>query len=195
MKTSKLVSHILRFVDLNTNEQAILAKYTTRSNFNKSDFLLTEGDISNTLFFIETGCVRMIFNTTSAEITTQFAIEDWWITDFFSYISKTPSEYSIQALEQSEIISLDKANYDTLIKTIPQLSKYFETIMQRHIAASQARIKCLYAMTSEELLQHFTTSFPEFTKRVPQSMIYSYLGITPKNQHPLPQQVNAKLIS
>jgi len=65
-----------------------------------------------------------------------------------------------------------------LLREIPQLNDYFGYIMQRNIAASQLRIKYLYDIPPEDLLQHFTTSFPDFINRLPISMIYSYLGIS-----------------
>lgn len=179
METQKLVEHIRRFVTLSDSEQDVLGRYTKRLNLEQCSFLLQKGEISSSIYFVETGCLRMFFQKNkSIEFTTQFAIEGWWLTDFFSYMDNTPSAYCIQALEQSEIISIDKTKYHELLKEIPQLNNYFEAIMQRNIAASQLRIKYMFEMSPEEILQHFTTSFPDFMNRVPLQMLYSYLGIS-----------------
>lgn len=179
METQKLLEHIRRFVALSKSEQDILNRYMQPLSFEQYAFLLQKGEICSSIFFVEKGSLRMFFEKTkSIELTTQFALEGWWLTDFFSFIDNKPSEYFIQVLEQSEIISLDKAKYQELLKEIPQLNDYFGYVMQRNIAASQLRIKYLYDMSPEDLLQHFTTSFPDFVNRVPISMIYSYLGIS-----------------
>lgn len=179
METQKLVEHIRRFVTLSDGEQDVLCRYTKHIKLEPYSFLLQKGEISSSIYFVEKGCLRMfVEKAKSIELTTQFAIEDWWLADFFSVIDHTPSEYFIQALEQSEIISLDKTRYHELLKEIPQLHDYFGGIMQRNIAASQLRIKYLYEMSPGDLLQHFTTSFPDFVERVPLSMVYSYLGIS-----------------
>lgn len=179
METQNLVEHIRRFVTLSDGEQDVLGRYTKRLKLEQSSFLIQKGEICSSIYFVEKGCLRMfVEKTKSIELTTQFAIEGWWLADFFSIIDNTPSEYFIQALEHSEIISVDKTSYHELLKEIPQLNKYFGIIMQRNIAASQLRIKYLYEMSPGDLLQHFTTSFPDFVERVPLSMVYSYLGIS-----------------
>ncbi len=179
MGPQKLVKHIRRFVTLSNSEQDILERHSKRLNLDQYSFLIQKGEISSSMYFVEKGCLRMYFEKTkSIELTTQFAIEDWWLTDYFSFIDNKPSEYYIQATEQSEVISIDKTSYQGLLKEIPQLHDYFGGIMQRNIAASQLRIKYLYEMSPGTLLQHFTTSFPDFLERVPLYMVYSYLGIS-----------------
>ncbi|MGZ2369495.1 Crp/Fnr family transcriptional regulator [Ancylomarina sp. YFZ004] len=181
METSKLVQHIKRSVKLSKYEQAILDNYTIRTSLKQYELLIKEGEICNSLYFVGQGCLRMFFTQNKTdELTTQFAIEGWWLTDYFSFIDNKPTEYSIQTLEQSEIISIDKLKYHELLNEIPQLHDYFGIIMQRNVAASQLRIKYLFGMSSEQLFHHFTSSFPEFVNRVPLSMIYSYLGISPE---------------
>jgi CRP-like cAMP-binding protein len=95
-------------------------------------------------------------------------------------LDENPTDYYIQAIENSEILVIDKLSYDELLIEIPQLEKYFRIIMQKAIAASQHRAKLQYQMSKEEFYQHFVTSFPEFIQRVPQYMIASYLGLTPE---------------
>lgn len=178
METQKLVELIRRFVTLSNSEQDVLGKYTKHLNLDQYSFLYQKGEISSSIYFVEKGCLRMFSEKTkSIELTTQFAIEGWWLTDFFSFINNKPSEYFIQALENSDIISIEKDKYQELLKEIPQLNEYFGYIMQRNIAASQLRIKYLYEMSPKDLLQHFTSSFPDFIERVPLPMVYSYLGI------------------
>jgi len=179
METPNLVQHIRRFVILNDNERGILESCTQRLSLEKFSFLLQKGEIGSSIYFVEKGCLRMFFEKAkSIELTTQFAIENWWLTDFFSFMDNTPTDYFIQALEQSEIISIDKVSYQKLLIEIPQLQDYFGTIMQRNIAAAQLRIRYMFEMSNEEILQHFTTSFPDFMNRVPLQMVYSYLGIS-----------------
>lgn len=119
-------------------------------------------------------------NNKTVEQITQFALDGWWISDYFSFIDNKPSEYYIQTIEKSEILSIDVLSFDDLFKELPQIERYFRIIMQKALAASQLRIKYMYEMTKEEFYLHFSSSFPEFVQRVPQYMIASYLGLTPE---------------
>lgn len=176
-----LIEHIKRFVDLDENEELILDSHTKSHCFRKKENLLSNGQVCRSLYFVEKGCLRMFYiNSKSTEQITQFAIDGWWLTDFFSFIDNKPSEYYIQAIEPSKVISIDIHAFDALLKQLPQLERYFRIIFQKNLAASQLRTKCLYEMSKEEFYYHFSTSFPEFVQRVPQYMVASYLGLTPE---------------
>ncbi|MGZ2369496.1 Crp/Fnr family transcriptional regulator [Ancylomarina sp. YFZ004] len=178
---STLIEHIKKFVDLDENEERILISYTKSHSFRKKENLLSNGQVCRSLYFVEKGCLRMFYiNSKSTEQITQFALDGWWLTDFFSFMDNKPSEYYIQTIEPSKVISIDIQVFDNLLKELPQLERYFRIIMQKNLAASQLRTKYLYEMSKEEFYHHFSTSFPEFVQRVPQYMVASYLGLTPE---------------
>lgn len=178
---SILIEHIQKFVSLSQSEVKILQEFVKHRSFQKKELLLSNRQVCKSMFFVEKGCLRMYFiNEKSAEQITQFAIDTWWLADFFSFMDDTPSEYYIQTIEASEIVSIDRLVFEDLLKTIPQLERYFRIIMQKNLAASQLKTKYLYEMSKEEFYHHFSTSFPEFIQRVPQYMVASYLGLTPE---------------
>ena len=119
-------------------------------------------------------------NKKGTEQITQFALDGWWIRDYQSFMNSTASDYYIQTIEESVILSIESSKLDILLTEFPQLEKYFRKMMQKAIAGAQLRSKLLYEMSKEEFYIHFSTSFPEFMMRVPQYMIASYLGLTPE---------------
>jgi CRP-like cAMP-binding protein len=150
-------------------------------SYNKKDFLSKEGQVCRSIYFVEKGCLRMYFiNNRGAEQITQFAIENWLISDFFSFTDNKASAYYIQAVENSAVFAIDMLSFELLLKEMPQMERYFRIMMQRALAASQLRNKYLYELSKEEFYINFCTSFPEFVQRVPQYMIASYLGLTPE---------------
>jgi CRP/FNR family transcriptional regulator, anaerobic regulatory protein len=181
MNYNNLILNVKKYIDLEEDKILILKNYIRCFNVKKSEFLLKEGQVCRSMYFVEKGCLRMFFiNKKSTEQITQFAIENWWLSDYFSIMDENPTDYYIQAIENSEILEINKLSYDELLIEIPQLEKYFRIIMQKAVAASQHRAKLQYQMSKEEFYQHFITSFPEFIQRVPQYMIASYLGLTPE---------------
>ena len=178
---SNLIKHIGKYIELDDTSIAVLNKYFKPVSYKKKDFLLQEGQVCRSLHFVEKGCLRMFFiNDKTSEQITQFAMENWWISDFFSFTDNNPSPYYIQTVEKSEILSIDRLSFETMLKELPQMERYFRIIMQRAVAASQLRIKYMSELSKEEFYMHFRTSFPEFVQRVPQYMIASYLGLTPE---------------
>jgi CRP/FNR family transcriptional regulator, anaerobic regulatory protein len=176
-----IIQHIRKFVNLSESEVVVFNKYVETHQLKKKEFLIQGSSVCKQLCFIEKGCLRMYFiNKKGVEQITQFALEGWWISDYQSFMNNTPSDYYIQTIEESTIVSIDNQNLDKLLIELPQLEKYFRIIMQKAVAGAQHRSKLLYEMSKEEFYLHFSTSFPEFVLRVPQYMIASYLGLTPE---------------
>ena len=176
-----IIQHIRKFVDLSETEVVVFNKYVETHQLKKKELILQESKVCKNWYFVEKGCLRMYFiNKKGVEQISQFALDGWWISDYQSFINQSPSDYYIQAIEESRIVSIDNQILDILLNEIPQLEKYFRIMMQKAIAGAQVRSKLLYEMSKEEFYFHFSTSFPEFMLRVPQYMIASYLGLTPE---------------
>ena len=181
MMSTALYKHINRFIDLSNDEQDVLAPLLKSFSVKKKAFLLEEGQMCRANYFVVKGCLRLYFiDIKGAEQTTQFAIENWWITDLTSFLFQEHSEFYIQAAEATEVIAIEHHHYDEMFQKLPKLERYFRLILQKNHQASQRRIKFLYSQTAEERYRHFNSLFPEFVQRVPQYMLASYLGFTPE---------------
>jgi len=192
--STELIQHIRQFVSL-TNEQAdfITANISPRK-VAKKEMLLNAGDICRGNHFVVSGCLRLFFTDEQGnERTIQFAIENWWMTDYTSKDRKVPSQYSIQAVEDSIVISLDNQTGDKLFATVPALETYFRKILQRAYSASLFRISLLYSKSKEEMFFNFQQKFPDFVQRVPQYMLASLLGMTPEYLSELRKNTNSSV--
>lgn len=174
-----LFRHIEKFVLLEPSEIDILESYLSLSNIKKKEHVLKEGEICNTMYFISKGCMRQyIINSKGTEQTLQFGIENWWITDYLSYHNHVPSHFYIQAVENTEVIAIDKSILESVLIQIPKLERYFRIVSQKSFGAAQMRIKFLFTMSAEERYHHFNDLNPEFVQRVPQYMLASYLDFS-----------------
>lgn len=176
-----IVHHIRKFVSLNDGEAETLLAYIRPISIKKKENLLEEGQACKSNYFVEKGCLRMFFvNEKGVEQTTQFAIENWWISDYMSFDKQTPSHFYIQSVEPTEAYAIDLHLQNKLFDELPQLEKYFRIVHQRMNAAAQFRIKYFRDFSKDESYQHFVSLFPDFVQRVPQYMLASYLGLTPE---------------
>ncbi|MCD6065264.1 MAG: cyclic nucleotide-binding protein [Bacteroidetes bacterium] len=176
-----LITHIKKYVDLSEADVQLLSKQVELLQVKKKEMLLQEGQVCRSQYFVEKGCLRLFYlNHKGVEQTTQFAIENWWLSDYMSYDLQAPAQFSIQAIERSEIVCLDLAAQDSLVRELPQLERYFRLILQRAYAATQVRFRIHYELSKEENYNQFVSSFPGFVQRIPQYMLASYLGLTPE---------------
>jgi len=178
---SALVDHIRRYVPLDEQEAAVLEQFIEVREVKKKAFLLREGEVCKANYFMIKGFCRSYFMTEKdTEHTHLFAIENWWITDYSSLERKTPSMFNIQAQEPSTLGVLHRDKQDELFMAIPQLERYFRSVLEMALAAAHMRIKYIYSQSGHERYIHFSTSFPDFVQRIPQYMLASYLGFTPE---------------
>ncbi len=178
---TELQQHIARFVTLSPQENDLLSSYFISHQLRKKEHLLEEGQICTSQYFIVKGCFRQyIVNEKGNEQTILFGIENWWMTDFLSFQNQSPSNFFIQAIENSEILSIEKNAMEELLEKVPKLERYFRLVMQKSFGASQIRIKYLFTMSAEERYRMINSMFPEFVQRVPQYMLASYLDFSPE---------------
>ncbi|GLB54085.1 hypothetical protein NBRC110019_31260 [Neptunitalea chrysea] len=176
-----LISHIGKFIDVkDTNLSTIDTFFETKVLKKKKD-LLREGTICQDLFFVNKGCLQVLYTKENGtEQTIDFALENWWTTDFAAFSKKNTSNFTIRTVEPSEVLVLSADSKEALLKEFPVLERYFHLVFQRAFAASQYRIKLLYEHSREDLYYHFRDNFPDFIQRVPQYLIASFLGFTPE---------------
>jgi len=178
---ASLIAHIAKFITLTESENEILCSFLNHKTFKKKQHLLEEGQPGNIQYFIVKGCCRIyIINQKGNEQTLQFGIENWWLADYLGFHNNMPSGFYIQALENTEIITIEKSAMETLLIQIPKLERYFRMVLQKSFGASQVRIKYLFTMSAEERYHNMNDRFPEFVQRVPQYMLASYLDFTPE---------------
>lgn len=147
----------------------------------KKQFLLQEGDVWKYDAFVSKGCFRTYsINEKGLEHILNFAIENWWTGDRESLLSGLPSRFNIDAVEDSEVVLFLHSNFQLLCREIPALDGLVNTILQRSFVTSQKRIETFLSYTAEQKYSYFLEKYPQLVTRVPQSMIASYLGMTPE---------------
>ncbi|MFD2892793.1 Crp/Fnr family transcriptional regulator [Flavobacterium chuncheonense] len=170
-----------RYVEFNDVEIDEFYSKLTSKTFQKKDYILREGQICKKKYFIIKGLVRSFYiDNKGNEKITQFALENWWITNMESFINQTPSLSSIQALEETQILMFDKEDLENLYISIPKFERLFRIITENMLIAIQRRNDIYLKMKSKDRYDDLINHFPNFIQRVPQYMIASYLEITPE---------------
>ncbi len=129
--------------------------------------------------FVSKGLLRTYsIDEKDIEHVISFAMENWWTGDRESLMSGKPSRFTIDAIEDSEIVLIEKEKFDSICKEIPAFNDMANDIIQQGFIASQTRIHESISSSIEEKYENFVERYSSFACRVPQSMIASYLGIT-----------------
>ncbi|WP_422361651.1 Crp/Fnr family transcriptional regulator [Reichenbachiella sp.] len=177
----RLFDHIKKFSSASDADLLLIQEVLSKKSFRKKEHLLTSGHTCHYKYFILEGCMRSYFvNSKGAEQIVNFAIEDWWMTDYDSFINQHISQLNIQAIEDCTVLRLSKSDFDQLMTESPSISTYFRTILEKRHIADQRRIQYMFNLSGEEMYDTFFDHNSAFTQRVPQYMLASYLGFTPE---------------
>jgi CRP/FNR family transcriptional regulator, anaerobic regulatory protein len=159
-----------------------ILEYSKEREFQKGEFLLTKGQVCQHAFYVEKGLLRFYsIDPLGKEHIIQFAPETWLLSDRGSVFFNLPSEFYIDAIEDSKVYLLDQAFFKLAKDISPSFRDYNEFLLHNHIRHMQSRINLLIGATAEIRYLDFIKHYPNLTLRVPQWMIASYLGITPES--------------
>ena len=167
-----------RFTD---RELALVESLLVPRTLPAGDFLQRAGEVAKHAAFVASGCLRTyVIDAKGKEHIVQFAPETWWLADGVSLMSGTPSQYFVDAVEDSELLLLDGPSHQRLLNEVPGYAAAFQTGIQRHAAAKDQRIAAALSASAEERYQEFLKTYSSIAQRVPQFMLASYLGVSPE---------------
>lgn len=180
MNTDLILENIARHIQLNNTETDFFISLLQHKTIKRKQFILKQGEINRTRNFIVKGCLRMYtIDDIGVDHVIMIGVEDWWIEDIYSFLTKSPATYFIDALEDTEVLQITKDNLDKLFERVPKFERFFRIIFQNFIISQAKRIDQSLSYTAEQRYRHFIRKYPDIHQRVSQKQISSYLGITP----------------
>ncbi len=175
-------TYLLEHAGVTEEQFALLSEKLMYRTFQKGQFLLSRGEVCKHSFFIEKGLARFYsVDRQGKEHIIQFAPENWFLSDRGSFWFNEPSDYFIDAIEETTVVVFDEAFINYASEISPLFRKYNERILHNHIRNLQNRINLLIGASAEERYMDFIKLYPDLMLRVPQWMIASFLGITPES--------------
>lgn len=174
-----ILQNISRHISLDPEEVTYLISVLQLKKLRKRQYIVQAGELCRYECFINKGCLRQYFvSENGQEHILTFAIEDWWISDMYGFITGKPSLTNIDAMEDSELLLIEKTAYEELVLRVPKLERFFRIILQRSMISQQLRITENISLSAEDRYCRFIERYPFLVQRVPQKQIAAYLGIT-----------------
>jgi CRP-like cAMP-binding protein len=144
-------------------------------------FLQRAGAVPKQSAFVAKGCLRKyVIDAQGKEHIVQFAPETWWVADAPSLANGSPSQYFIDALEDSDVLLIDAPSHEAIVQKVPGYADAFRRGLQKHAAARDERIVSNLSASAQERYMAFLQTYPSIARRVPQRMLASYLGVSPE---------------
>ncbi|MFZ6665451.1 Crp/Fnr family transcriptional regulator [Peijinzhouia sedimentorum] len=161
---------------------SIIWKHVFIKSFNKKTILAEEGQFCKYVYFILKGSAySYLINEKGEKNVIQFALEGYWITDHYSFFSGQSGIYTIETLEDSEILVINKESYEAICKESHLLEHFFRILIQNAFINLQYRLAKTNSEEARKRYLEFSKKYPHFIQRIPQYLIATYLGIKPQS--------------
>lgn len=176
---TNILKNINRYVSLTEEDERELTSIVRTTTIKKRQFIVQPNFTCTHQTYVLKGVFRAYFvNNEGIDHTIQFAIEDWFISDFNSYINQIPASLFVEALEDSIVQQMVYSDVEKLCDNNPKFEKFFRLVAQKSFAFSQRRILSNLGKSAEERYLEFLSLYPSIIQRVPQYALASYLGMS-----------------
>ena len=177
--TEKIIEYIEKFVKLTNEERQQIGCCFKEVKIKKRQFIVQPNFTTKHRNYVYKGAFRAyVVGDEGQDHTINFAIDDWWITDYNSYIFQQPATMFVVALEDSIILQIDYEAEQELKRQNHKFETFFRIIAERGLAFQQRRIISNLTHTAEERYENYVSKYPQIVQRVPQYALASFLGMT-----------------
>lgn len=181
-KAQKILHHIRSYVAFSDQAAADFIPLLSLQRLRKRQYLLQEGHICRQESFVLDGCLQAYKTDEKGKIhIIQFAVAGWWIGDLDSFLNTAPSQLNIEALENTEVLTIDRQQLDWAYQHCPGLERYFRLMIQKAWITTQQRTLAAMSQPAQQRYQDFITRYPALSQHIPDRNIAAYLGITPQS--------------
>ncbi len=187
-----LLKHINAYTPLNTKEIHLLKNAVQKKVYGRHEIIFTEGHVSNEIYFITKGCVRLFYNVDGNDKTAFFYTEGQFICAGESYTFNVPAIENYQAMEPTELFVFTKSRIEILLKESPKFEVLARIATENELITCQKVIASFVTKSAEERYIDLLNTQGELFQRVPQQHIASFLGVSPETLSRIKTRVHRK---
>lgn len=147
-------------------------------DFDKNSKIVKEGEITNYLYFITKGIVRVYYHNSGKELIDWFAVEGMFFGNLYSHIMQKPGFDIYEAIEDVELLRINYNDLNRLFKESHQLESAGRKMMEKYYIKYVERVHLLKGLPADEKYQLFLENYASYANRIPLKFVANYLGIT-----------------
>lgn len=171
--------HIEEIISLTDQEFETIISFFHYKEIKKKDYLIKAGKNVTSEFFVIKGLLKAFMNDDQEkEHIVQFAMENWWISDYPAYKIQGSGELCVQALENCIVYELSQANKHKLCTLVPKMRQFHGEKAFSGYVALQKRVLSLLKNSAKEKYHLLLEQYPQLFQRVSKTMIAHYLGVS-----------------
>ena len=175
----ELIKKIKDRINLSSEAEEYLVSISKEKIIPKGSILIREGQTVKKIYFVTDGCLRSYCTDKNGkEHTLQFAIKNWWISDYIAIHNNESATLTVECLKESTVIEFNAKKIDGILSLFPEYEPFQRYILERHVVSLHKRILNQLQLTASERYDLFIEHYPNIEQSTRNYHIASYLGIT-----------------
>jgi CRP-like cAMP-binding protein len=181
MQTEQLTAYIGAVVDLTPRQLALALSLFEPARHPKNTVLLRPGEVSQHLYFVARGALRIFFiREHGQEVTRHLILEGEFATGLASFITQQPSHEYVQTLETCELLQISHRNFHYLLEAVPAWEKFYRHYLEKAYLINLRVYQREIAKDAEQRYQELLAVNPQLVLRLPNKIVASYLNMSPE---------------
>lgn len=172
---------ILGYYPISDNAFSLFEKIMTFNLFKKNEILVYTGQIAKTIYFICDGAIiAYVTDNFGNTYNKNIFLEKQFASSRVSSILQTPSDFTLQAIEDSVVICMPYTQYKKITSENEELKQFYIVYLEKNwiIDKEQREISLVMENATTRYIK-LLKAHPNIDKRIPLQHIASHLGITP----------------
>ena len=175
----ELINKIKASIPLSAEAEEYLYAISKNVTVPKGSILIREGQAVNKIYFVTDGCLRSYCTDKKGkEHILQFAVKNWWISDYIAIHNNEPATLTVECLKESQVIEFDAKKLNGILIRYPEYEPFQRLLLERHVVSLHKRILNQLQLTALERYDLFLSQYPGIEQYTRNYHIASYLGIT-----------------
>ncbi|MHA4810764.1 Crp/Fnr family transcriptional regulator [Flavitalea flava] len=171
--------HIEQIVPVTDAEFDYILTHFSSREMKRYQFVVQEGNAVEYEYFVVSGLMKAYFiNESGKEHIIQFAMENWWISDYQALYSAEKATLNIDCIEQTSLLCITLANKNKLCSELHKMEHFFRVKTSVGYLGLQKRILSFLNDDAKSRYNHLLQQYPALFQRVPKTLIASYLGVS-----------------
>ncbi len=173
------INKIKSSLDLTSEAEEFLYSISKEKTISKGEVLIRQGQTVKKTYFVSDGCLRSFCTDKSdKEHTLQFAIKDWWISDFIAIYNNELATLTVECIKESKVIEFNAYKLNNIYAQFPEFEAFQRKNLEQHVVSLHKRILNQLQLTARERYDLFVEQYKDIEQYTPNYNIASYLGIT-----------------
>lgn len=174
-----LITKIKSSITLSPKAEEHIYAISKEKKVSKGKFLIRQGEVVKNTYFVTNGCLRSYcIDKNGKEHTLQFAIKDWWISDFIAIYNNELAILTVECVTDSTVIEFEAKALEEIHTLFPEFEAFQRKNLERHVVSLHKRILNQLQLSAQERYTLFLKQHPDIEQYTPNYHIASYLGIT-----------------